>query len=109
MNVLMGKRYVCVLSGVEVIVTRGGSGRLCCGDQPLKLKDSLSADEKMTWDAVKAGNAGKSATMRAQLGKRYMCGESGIEVLVTTPGPVDLYCNAAKMEEKKPNAQPSAD
>ncbi len=35
---LVGKRYVCVVCKAEFIVTRGGTGAVCCCGQPVQLK-----------------------------------------------------------------------
>jgi desulfoferrodoxin-like iron-binding protein len=34
----VGKRYVCKKCGVELMVTRGGTGTLQCCGQPMELK-----------------------------------------------------------------------
>lgn len=34
----VGKRYVCSTCGVEVIVTRGGKGQVCCCGKPMEVK-----------------------------------------------------------------------
>ncbi|MBE0415048.1 MAG: hypothetical protein IBX36_00700 [Dehalococcoidia bacterium] len=34
----LGKRYICVKCGSEMIVTKGGEGNLKCCGQPMTLK-----------------------------------------------------------------------
>jgi len=34
----IGKRYRCTKCGSEFIVTKAGSGEICCCDQPMELK-----------------------------------------------------------------------
>jgi len=45
----------------------------------------------------------------AQIGKRYMCGECGTEVLVTKAGEGQLGCCGAAMEQVRPKTTASAD
>ncbi|MDE3077357.1 MAG: hypothetical protein KGJ86_18220 [Chloroflexota bacterium] len=38
----VGKRHVCAICGSEMLVTRGGEGRLACCDQPMQLKGATT-------------------------------------------------------------------
>lgn len=67
--------------GVQVIVTKGGEGE------------------------VSASNS----TDGVKVGKRYQDEETGIEVLVTKPGAVNLHCNGKDMELQEPKKTKSAD
>jgi hypothetical protein len=45
----------------------------------------------------------------AQLGKRYMCGECGTEVLCNKPGDGALHCCDKEMPLKEAKPLPSSD
>jgi len=34
----VGKRYRCTKCGAEIIVTKGGTGAVCCCGQPMEIK-----------------------------------------------------------------------
>ncbi len=48
-------------------------------------------------------------TGMAQIGKRYLCGECGTEVLVTKAGEGQLECCGAAMGQVRPKTTASAD
>lgn len=67
--------------GIEVIVTKGGEGDI----------------------SAQSGGDG------LKVGKRYECGTTGIQVLVTKPGAATLLCNAEPMALQEPKKTKSAD
>ena len=67
--------------GVQVIVTKGGEGKI----------------------TATAGGDG------LKVGKRYECEATGIQVLVTKPGAATLLCNDAPMALQEPKKTKSAD
>jgi hypothetical protein len=66
--------------GVELIVTKGGDGEITASGG----------------DAV-------------QVGKRYECESSGIQVLIVKPGAAALHCNGAPMVLQEPKKTKAAD
>lgn len=94
----LGKRYAAV-SGVEVIVTKGGGGELECAGKPMSIGAAESS-------AVSAGGDAETAV---QLGKRYRCEACGAEVLCTKPGDGPIVCDGAVMEIMEPRPLPSSD
>ena len=94
----LGKRYGAV-SGVEVIVTKGGAGELECAGKPM----TIGAAE------APAINDGGEAEAPVQLGKRYRCDACGAEVLCTKPGDGPIVCDGAVMEIMEPRPLPSSD
>ena len=66
--------------GVELIVTKGGDGE-------------ISASE---------GGA-------VQVGKRYECESSGVQVLIVKPGAASLLCNGQPMVLQEPKKTKAAD
>lgn len=77
-----GEKLVFEDVGVEVIVTMGGDGEVsaaAAADEPLKV------------------------------GKRYQCEATGIQVLVTKPGPAQLVCGGAEMTLQEPKKTKAAD
>jgi hypothetical protein len=66
--------------GVELIVTKGGDGEITA-----------------------SGGGG------VQVGKRYECESSGIQVLIVKPGPAALVCNGTPMVLQEPKKTKAAD
>lgn len=77
-----GEKLVFEDVGVEVIVTMGGDGEVTivpAAEDPLKV------------------------------GKRYQCEATGIQVLVTKPGPAQLVCGGVEMVIQEPKKTKAAD
>lgn len=94
----LGKIYVAP-GGMQLIVTKGGSGVLSDGDTPLLRADS--------GEAFPAGTA--AGTTPLQLGKRYKSADGAVEVLINKPGPCDLRYDGQPMEIKDAKPLPSSD
>lgn len=94
----LGKIYLSP-GGMQLIVTKGGSGTISDGDVPLLRAD---AGENYA-EGTKAG------TQIVQLGKRYKSADGAVEVLVNKPGPCDLRYDGQPMELKEAKPLPSSD
>jgi hypothetical protein len=93
----LGKIYISP-GGMQLIVTKGGPGRLSDGDVELLRAD---AGEKFP-----AGTAAGSQAV--QLGKRYSRPTGG-QILVNKPGTCDLRYDGQGMELKEAKPLPSSD
>ncbi len=100
MTAAVGKRYVAA-SGAEVIITKGSSGSLSDGEDPLYLKDEANASPE------NASSDRKDPVI--QLGKRYRSSDGEVELLVIKPGVCDLRYDGEPMDQLKPKILPSAD
>jgi hypothetical protein len=94
----LGKIYISP-GGMQLIVTKGGPGRLSDGDVELLRAD---AGEKFP-----AGTAPGSQAV--QLGKRYKSADGAVEILVNKPGTCDLHYDGQAMELKEAKPLPSSD
>ncbi len=94
----LGKIYLSP-GGMQLIVTKGGTGTLSDGDVALLRADS---GEKFP-----AGTAAGGQAM--QLGKRYKSSDGAVEVLINKPGPCDLRYEGQPMELKEAKPLPSSD
>jgi len=94
----IGKIYISP-GGMQLIVTKGGSGTLSDGDTPLLRADS---GEKF----AEGTTAGAQAL---QLGKRYKSTDGAVEVLINKPGACDLRYDGQAMELKEAKPLPSSD
>jgi hypothetical protein len=94
----LGKIYVSP-GGVQMIVTKGGSGTLSDGEVPLIRQGS--------GESFPEGTA--AGTTPVQLGKRYKSADGAVEVLINKPGTCDLRYEGAPMELKEAKPLPSSD
>jgi hypothetical protein len=95
MPALVGKRYVSS-GGVELIVTKGGTGTLLDGNTPLNLREA---------GPPASGGSGTAI----QLGKRYASADGTVEVLCIKSGVCNLRCDGLPMNLLQPKVLPSAD
>ena len=98
MDIKVGSRVKCSLTGSEFMVVKTGEGTLSNGGKNLldsTEKTEISSDAKIEGP----GNT---------LGKRYES-KSGIIVLCTKAGPGVVSCDNAPMTEVKPKRLPSSD
>jgi hypothetical protein len=93
----LGKIYVTP-GGAQLIVTKGGPGKLSDGEVELILQGSGAYPE-----GTPAG-----APLMA-LGKRYKSSDGSVEVLINKPGPCDLRYEGVAMELKEAKPLPSSD
>lgn len=75
-----GERLSFESSGVEVVVTKGGDGEVSVSD----------------------GGA-------VQVGKRYQCDRTGVQVLVVKAGGVTLECDGTPMQLQEPKKTKAGD
>ena len=98
MNIKVGSRLKCSLTGSEFMVVKIGDGALSNGGK--NLIDPKENSEILSDNKIKGpGNT---------LGKRYES-KSGIIVLCTKAGPGIVSCDNAPMTEVKPKRLPSSD
>ena len=98
MDIKVGSRLKCSLTGSEFMVVKIGDGALSNGGK--NLIDSKENSEIMSDNKIEGpGNT---------LGKRYES-KSGIIVLCTKAGPGIVSCDNAPMTEVKPKRLPSSD
>ena len=98
MDIKVGSRLKCSLTGSEFMVVKIGDGALSNGGKNLidaKENSEISSDDKITGP----GNT---------LGKRYES-NSGIIVLCTKAGEGIVSCDNTPMTEVKPKRLPSSD
>ncbi len=100
MTAAVGKRYVAA-SGAEIIITKGSSGSLSDGDEPLSVKDETNP--------LPANSAVARKEPVLQLGKRYRSADGEVELLVIKPGVCDLRYDGEPMHLLSPKILPSAD
>jgi hypothetical protein len=94
----LGKIYLAP-GGMQLIVTKGGTGTLSDGEVELLRADS---GQKFP-DGTSAGS------QALQLGKRYKSADGAVEVLINKPGPCDLRYDGQPMELKEAKPLPSSD
>ena len=95
----VGQRFVAA-SGAEVIITKGSSGSLSDGEEPLSAKEQAEASQTSSGDRTEPV---------LQLGKRYRSADGEVELLVIKPGVCDLRYDGQSMDLLKPKILPSAD
>jgi hypothetical protein len=94
----LGKIYLSP-GGMQLIVTKGGTGTLSDGDVPLLRADS----------GEKFPSGTPAGAQALQLGKRYKSADGAVEVLVNKPGTCDLRYDGQSMELKEAKPLPSSD
>jgi len=94
----LGKIYIAP-GGMQLIVTKGGTGVLSDGTTPLLRAGS---GEKFPEGTA----AGEAALL---LGKRYKSADGAVEVLINKPGKCDLRYEGQPMELKDAKPLPSSD
>ena len=94
-----GERYVTP-GGVEMVVTRGGSGILSDGEVPLQKK----GDSAGFGEAIPTADSPSLA-----LGRRFQSPDGDIMVLITKAGKCDLRYDGEPMEIQQPRKLPSSD
>ena len=98
MDIKVGSRLKCSLTGSEFMVVKIGDGALSNGGK--NLIDSKENSEILSNNKIEGpGNT---------LGKRYES-KNGIIVLCTKAGPGIVSCDNAPMTEVKPKRLPSSD
>jgi len=98
MPALIGKIYVGP-GGCQLIVTKGGPGRLTDGDVELRLKDGGEPFATGT----------PCGARELLLGKRFRSLDGAVEVLLTKPGKGDLRYAGQPLEPKQAKPLPSTD
>jgi hypothetical protein len=94
----LGKIYVTP-GGAQLIVTKGGPGKLSDGDVELFMQG--------TGQSYPEGTVAGAQPMA--LGKRYKSSDGAVEVLINKPGPCDLCYEGVPMELKEAKPLPSSD
>lgn len=94
----LGKIYISP-GGMQLIVTKGGPGKLSDGEVELLRAD---AGEKFP-------NGTAAGAQAMQLGKRYKSADGAVEILVNKPGTCDLRYDGQPMELKEAKPLPSSD
>jgi hypothetical protein len=102
MELKPGTRLRSVTDSTEVIVVRALNAtiELRCGGHPMVSFDAEPAAELAVEPGFDEGCA---------LGKRYVDGASGIEVLCTKPGPASLSAGTVLLLVKDAKPLPSSD
>jgi lysophospholipid acyltransferase (LPLAT)-like uncharacterized protein len=98
MDIKVGSRLKCSLTGSEFMVVKTGEGMLSNG-----AKNLVNSTEKIEISSdINIEGPGNT------LGKRYES-KSGIVVLCTKAGPGIVSCDTSPMTEVKPKRLPSSD
>ena len=101
MLIKLGSRLRSAVCATEVIVVRDvGDVVLECGGHPMtSIADAASA----------ASDPDPRFLAGTQLGKRYVCQSSGLEVMCTKPGAGSLSVDGEVMVVQESKALPSSD
>jgi len=94
----LGKIYVTP-GGAQLIVTKGGPGKLTDGEVELIMQGSGQSYPQGT----------AAGPQQVALGKRYKSADGAVEVLINKPGTCDLRYEGAPMELKEAKPLPSSD